>query len=124
MSHAAMTVLGRCRSRAKACGSMRGVQTFALYADWHTPKRVDDAVLASASHSFRPDDESVCVWLSERDPSVLAFSLDAVAQTLEEAVAMGCSYLEGGRLPTAAQGRLARMVAMDDERQFAWQDSA
>jgi hypothetical protein len=103
---------------------MRGVQTFAVYADWHTPQPIDDAVLAAASRSFRTEDETVCVWISERDPSVLAFSIDVAAQTLEEAANIGRSYFESGSLPTAVTGRLAQVVAMDDERQFVWQNSA
>ncbi len=103
---------------------MRGVQTFAVYADWHTAQPIDDAVLASASRSFRTEDESVCVWISKRDPSVLAVSVDVAAETLEEAANIGRSYFESGSFPTAVPGRLARVVAMDDERQFVWQDSA
>jgi hypothetical protein len=103
---------------------MRRVQTFAVYADWHTPQPVDDAVLASASRAFRSEDESVCVWISNRDPSVLAFSVDVAAQTWEEAASIGRSYFASGSFPNGLPGRLARVVAMDDERQFVWQDSA
>jgi hypothetical protein len=94
-----------------------------VYADWQTSEPIHDSALTSAGLSFRTEYESVCVWICDRDPSVLAFSVDVAVETSEEAASIWRSYFESGPLPMAVPGRLTRVVAMDDQHQYVWQDS-
>jgi hypothetical protein len=44
---------------------------------------------------------SVCLWIDERDASVLVVSVDVSAETIETALSTARSYMQGGSIPAA-----------------------
>lgn len=58
---------------------------FTVYASWRTQAPVLDGELETFSRVFLPGDESVCVWISKDDPSVLEVALDAEDATPKDA---------------------------------------
>jgi hypothetical protein len=77
------------------------VETFVAYAKWRAVEPVTEPALEEVSGSFRPDDESVCLWIDERDASVLVVSVDVSAETIETALSTARSYMQGGSIPAA-----------------------
>ena len=66
---------------------------------------------------FRPEDESVCVWINKRAPAVLQISFDVEADDYAAAIQHGLFELRGAASPAGLPGRVIEMVAVTEEGQ-------
>jgi hypothetical protein len=73
-----------------------------VYANWKAPAPIGAETLAEISRRFRPGDEDMCIWIDERDDSILRICVDIEAA--DEA--------ELDRLAEAAITDAARTVAL------------
>jgi hypothetical protein len=52
------------------------VETFVVYANWNSSAPIAAEALAEISARFRPDDEDLCVWIHERDATILRLCMN------------------------------------------------
>ncbi|MCW2506150.1 MAG: hypothetical protein JWO79_4434 [Actinomycetia bacterium] len=78
------------------------METFVVYANWQASAPFGEDTLAEISRQFRPDDEDTCIWIDERNDSILRICIDIEAA--DEA--------ELNHLAEAAITEAARTVAL------------
>lgn len=93
---------------------------FAIYGRWDHGEPVPSADVATISRSFRPGDESVCVWVEADEPNTLLISIDAKAASYEDALDQGRDALAEAVGTASLRGRPVDVVAMTEEGQVTW----
>ncbi len=93
---------------------------YSVYGRWNHGAEIRSTVVEQISAAFRPDDESVCVWLEPNDPYVLRISADVEATTYEDALILGRSALDEAAKLVPLAGRPVEVVAMTEEGQSTW----
>lgn len=96
------------------------MQTYTIYADWRSASAVSEDTLRSISGSFRPADESVCVYLGEGHENVLTVVAEVEAEGFEEAMAEGRAYITEAAGLGALPGAAKRVYACTDEGYAEW----
>jgi hypothetical protein len=96
------------------------VDTFTLYVAVRATRALDDAAVEAVGSRLRPDDEGLCIWRDDADPTLLRVSIDSPAEDLDSALGLGRELADEtvGQSPSGAA--VEEVVAMDDERQLVW----
>jgi hypothetical protein len=96
---------------------------FMIYADLDAGGPVQDEV-ATFSAGFRPEDDTVCVWVDEDRPSVLRVSydldIDAQANDFEAAIEAAVAELKSSLATMSFAARPISVNASTDEAQATW----
>jgi hypothetical protein len=77
---------------------------------------------AAFSAGFRPDDESVCVWIAENRPTVLriSFDIEAGEYAYEDALNSALSELRSIEFADGLTGKPVELVAMTQDGLARW----
>ncbi|HEY3631303.1 MAG TPA: hypothetical protein VGL21_10415 [Jatrophihabitantaceae bacterium] len=96
--------------------SVRG----AISGRWDHGAAIDAATVSQVNAKFWTSDDSVCVWVDGRRPSVLCVSIDVAANTDDEAIAEGRSALDEAVRTVSLTGDPVEIVAMTDTGMITW----
>lgn len=97
---------------------------FYIDAAWSFGRAVtadDDALFKAA---FRPEDESVCMWVAENRPGVyrIQFEIEAGADDYRDAVDRALAELRGAGTDHAFSGKPVELVAMTADGMARWKE--
>ena len=69
---------------------------------------------------LRPDDEDLCIWRDDADPTLVRVSTDRPADDLDAALALGRELAAETVALSPVGAAVEEVVAMDDEQQLVW----
>ncbi len=97
------------------------MDTFTLYVVVRAGRALDDAAVAALGGVLRPDDEDLCIWRDDADPTLVRVSTDRPADDLHGALALGRDLAaEMAAALSPVDAAVEEVVAMDDEQQLVW----
>ena len=96
------------------------MDTFTLYVVVRAERAFGDAAVSGMGGLLRPDDEDLCIWRDDADPTVLRVSIDCPADDLAGALALGHDLAAETVAVSPVDAIAEEVVAMDDEQQLVW----
>lgn len=96
------------------------MDTFTLYAVVRAARALDDAAVSAWGGLLWPDDEDLCIWRDDADPTLVRVSTDRPADDLHAALALGRDLAAETVALSPVDAAVEEVVAMDDEQQLVW----
>ena len=93
---------------------------FNIDGSWDCKVAVTPDAESSFNHLFRPNDDSVCVWVDQKSPEILRASFDLDAVDYDEAISRGLDELRKAATGAGLLGGPVRIIAMTDQGQARW----
>ena len=93
---------------------------FGLYGRWRHDVPISTSTVALISECLRPGDDTLCVWLDERDAAVLRTSVDVAADNFDQALALGREVLTDAASVGKIDGHAVDVIAMTENEQATW----
>ena len=108
------------RIRIQPLSQTSRVSTFTLYVVVRAAHGFDDAAVAAMGSRLRPDDEGLCIWRDDADPSLVRVSIDCPADDLAGALDLGRALADETAASSPFDAAVEEVVAMDDVQQLVW----
>ena len=93
---------------------------FAVYADWDHGAPVDAAVVEQLCASFRPDDQTICIWVAQKLPNVLHISIDVDTDSDQDALRQGHLAVVEAAACANITGQAIKVTAYADDQHWTW----